>query len=106
MRESYGEGLATHTGLKSCGDVRKGGAEASTEVRAGQVFSRETTLLRGADAVGTSGRPHPECRYRETFRDPARSETLCTLGNTMPGNREVLGLSAGDGLADRVGKPK
>jgi hypothetical protein len=106
MKESYGEGLATHTGLKSCGDVRKGGAEASTEVRAGQVFSRETTLLRGADAVGTSGRPHPECRYRETFRDPARSETLCTLGNTMPGNREVLGLSAGDGLADRVGKPK
>lgn len=106
MKESYGEGLATHTGLESCGDVRKGGAEASTEVRAGQVFSRETTLLRGADAVGTSGRPHPECRYRETFRDPARSETLCTLGYTMRGNREVLGLSAGDGPADRVGKPK
>ena len=51
MQESYGEGLATHTGLESCGDVRKGGAEALTEVRAGQVFSRERTLLRGADAV-------------------------------------------------------
>jgi hypothetical protein len=106
MKESYGEGLATHTGLESCGDVRKGGAEASTEVRAGQVLSRETTLLRGADAVGTSGRPHPECRYRETFWDPARSKTLCTLGYTMRGNREVLGWSAGDGPADRVGKPK
>ena len=105
MQESYGKGLATHTGLESCGDVREGGAEASTEVRAGQVFSRETTLLRGADAVGTSGRPHPECRHRETFRDPARSETLRTLGYTMRGNREVLGLSAGDGPADRVGKP-
>lgn len=82
MQESYGEGLATHTGLGSCGDVRKGGAEASTEVRAGQVFSRERTLLRGADALGISGRPHSTCRYRETRRDPARSETLCTLGNT------------------------
>jgi RNA-directed DNA polymerase len=106
MKESYGEGLATHTGLKSCGDVRKGGAEASTEVRAGQVFSRERTLLRGADAVGISGRPHLERRHRKTFLDPARSKTLCTLGNTMRGNREVLELSAGDGSADRVGKPK
>src|ERR1700730_669474 len=106
MKESYGEGLATHTGLKSCGDVREGGAEASTEVRAGQVFSRERTLLRGADAVGISGRPHRERRHRKTFPDPARSETLCTLEYTMPGNREVLELSAGDGTAGRVGKPK
>ena len=106
MKESYGEGLATHTGLKSCGDVREGGAEASTEVRAGQVFSRVRTLLRGADAVGMGGRPHLGRRYRETAQDPARSETLCTLGNTMRGNREVLELSAGDGPADRVGKPK
>ena len=106
MKESYGEGLATHTGLKSCGDVREGGAEASTEVRAGQVFSRERTLLRGADAVGISGRPHLERRHRKTFPDPARSETLCTLEYTMPGNREVPELSAGDGTAGRVGKPK
>jgi hypothetical protein len=106
MKESYGEGLATHTGLKSCGDVREGGAEASTEVRAGQVFSRERTLLRGADAVGISGRPHLERRHRKTFPDPARSETLCTLEHTMPGNREVLESSAGDGPADRIGKPK
>lgn len=106
MKESYGEGLATHTGLESCGDVRKGGAEASTEVRAGQIFSRETTLLRGADAVGTSGRPHLRRRYRETLQDPARSKTLRTLECTMLGNREVLELSAGDGPAGRVEKPK
>ena len=106
MKESYGEGLATHTGLKSCGDVREGGAEASTEVRAGQVFSRERTLLRGADAVGISGRPHLERRHRKTLPDPARSETLCTLEYTMRGNREVLELPVGDGPADRIGKPK
>jgi hypothetical protein len=105
MQESYGEGLATHIGLKSCGGVREGGTEASTEVRAGQVCSRERTILRGADAVGISGRPQRDRRYRKTLPDPARSETLCTRGNIMRGNREVLGLSAGDGSADRIGKP-
>ena len=105
MRESYGEGLATHTGLKSYSDARKSGAEGSTEARAGQVFSRERTTPQGADAVGMSGRPHLVRRYRQTLQDPARSETLCTLGNTMHGNREVLESSAGDGPADHVGKP-
>jgi hypothetical protein len=106
MQESYGEGLAIHAGLAPCGDVRKGGTEASAEVRAGQVLSRERNSLQGADAVGIGGRPRLVRRYRETRRDPARSETLCTLGNTMRGNREVLELFAGDGPADRVGKPK
>ncbi len=106
MQESYGEGLATHTGLAPCGGVRKGGTEASAEVRAGQVLSREKNSLRGADAVETGGRPCLVRRYRETHQDPARSETLCTLGNTMRGNREVLESSEGDGPADRVGKPQ
>jgi len=51
MKDSYGEGLATHTGPESCGVARKGGVEALTGVRAGRVFSRERTSLRGADAV-------------------------------------------------------
>jgi hypothetical protein len=29
MKESYGEGLATHTGPESCGVVREDGVEAS-----------------------------------------------------------------------------
>jgi hypothetical protein len=106
MQESYGEGLAVHTGLAPCGSVRKDGIEASAEVRAGQVLSRERTSLQGADAVGTGGRPYLVRRYRETRQNPARSETLCTSGNTMRGNREVLESSAEDGAADRVGKPK
>src|ERR1700730_13252028 len=36
MKESHGEGLATHTGPESCGASRKGGVEALTGVRAGQ----------------------------------------------------------------------
>ena len=106
MKESYGEGLATHTGPESCGAACEGGVEALTGVRAGRVFSRERNSLRGADAVRRSGRPHPVHRYREMRRDPARSETPCTYGNTSHENREVLCLSAADGAAGRVGKSK
>jgi len=106
MKESYGEGVATHTGPESCGAARKGGIEALTGVRAGRVFSRESNFLRDADAVGESGRPHLEHRYREVLRSPARSETLCTYGNTSPGNREIPCLPAADGAAGRVGKSK
>ena len=106
MKESYGEGLATHTDPESCGAACKGGVEALTGARAGQVFSRETPLLRGADAVRRSGRQHPPHRYRERLRDPARSETLCTYGNTSHENREILCPPAVDGAAGRVGKSK
>src|SRR5260221_10754507 len=106
MKESYGEGVATHTDPESCGDVRKDGAEASTGARAGRVFSRERTSLRGADAVRRSGRPNRERRQREAPADPARSETPCTHGNTMLGNREIPGSPVADGATGRVGKPK
>jgi len=106
MKESYGKGLATHTGPESCGVVREDEAEASTGVRAGRVLSRESCSLRGADAVEEGGRQHPGRRYREALRDPARSETPSTLGNTSHGNREIPGSPAEDGIAGRVGKPE
>ena len=106
MKESYGEGLATHTGPESCGAACKGGVEALTGVRAGRVLSRERTSLRDADAVGGSGRHHPGHRYREVLRGPARSETPCTHGNTSRENREIPCLPAADGAVGRVGKSK
>ncbi len=106
MKESYSEGLATHTGPESCGVVRKSGAEALTGVRTGRVFSRERTLLRGADAVRRSGRQHRWYRHREMPSDPARSQTPCTSGNTLLGNREVLCLPASELHTGRVGKSK
>ncbi len=106
MKESYGEGLATHADPESCGAACKGGVEALTGARAGQVFSRERNLLRGADAVRRSGRPHPSHRYRERRRDPARSETLRTYGNTSPENREIPCSPTVDGAGGRVGKSK
>src|ERR1700688_1213950 len=106
MQESHGEGVATHTDPESCGAARKGGAEALTGARAGQVLSRERPFLRGADAFRSGGRHYPAHRYREMRRDPARSETLCTYGNTSHENREILCPPVVDGATDRVGKSK
>ena len=106
MKESYVEGLATHSGPESCGDLRKGMAEALTGVRAGRVLSRERSLVRDADAVGIVGRHHWAHRYREMRTGPARSQTPCTYGNTSHENREVLGSPAADEAAGRVGKSK
>jgi hypothetical protein len=64
MKESYGEGLATHAGPASCGAVCEDRVEALTGARAGRVFSRERKILWDADAVGERGRPHQAYRYR------------------------------------------
>ena len=106
MRESYGEGIASHTGPESCTAAREGGREALTGGRAGRVLSRERTLLRDADAVEESGRPHPGRRYRETLRSPARSETPSRPGHTSRENRESPCLPVADGAAGRIGKSK
>lgn len=110
MKASYGEGLATHTGLESCIGARKGAGEALTGVRVGQVLSREIEtpsrkrwLLRGAHAVEIVGRQNWERRYRETLLDSARSKTLSMYVSTLSGNREILCLSP---EGERIGKSK
>ena len=111
MRQSYGEGVANHTGPESCGVIREGDGEALTGGRAGRVLSREIhaplreqRVLRGADAVEESGRQDLPGRYREARRDPARSETPSTHGNISHGNREIPQSPAP--LAGRTGKSK
>ena len=93
MKESYGEGLAIHTGSESCGDVRKGVAEALTGERAGWVINRERGILRDADALGAGGRQHSVHRYRMHVRkhlawepgDPASIRSRSCFGT----HREV-----------------
>src|SRR5213593_4138849 len=103
MKESYGKGLATRTGPESCVVVREDRDEALTGARAGRVSSRESNLLRGADAVRRGGRQHPVHRYREMRWSPARSETPGMYGNASRENREILGPPADDGTAGRIG---
>ena len=106
MQESYGEGLAAHTGPESCVAAREGRHEALTGERAGRVYSRESRSLRDADAVEEGGRPHPRRRYRKTSRSPARSETPSMSGYTSRENRESLWSPVADGASGRIGKSK
>jgi hypothetical protein len=113
MKESYKQGLAAQFGLESCAIARKGKGEALTEVRAGRVLSCEIYastgnrwVLRGADAVEVSGRPHRPRRYREMRQDPAQSEASRMCGNNSHGNREIPALSVERAATDRIGKSK
>jgi hypothetical protein len=45
MQESYGEGVAIHTGPELCGVSREAGHEALVRVRAGRVFRPEISLI-------------------------------------------------------------
>ena len=107
MQESYGEGVATHTGPESCGGVREDTGEALTGGGTGRALSREIhEPLRGADAVEVSGRPHRLRRHRKAEPDPARSETPGMRPITLHGNREIPRSSVAEGAADRIGKSK
>ena len=76
MKESYGEGLATHTGPESCGAAREGGVEALTGVRTGRVFSRESNIPPGRRRCkekrkAASGAPIPRgAAESRAVRDP------------------------------------
>src|SRR5712671_5225450 len=106
MKESYESGSATHIGPESCGAAREGGVEAFSGECAGRGLSRVSRLLRDADAVGESGRPHRVHRYREVCLSPARSETPCTYGDTSLGNREIPSSSRVALALGRIGKSK
>ena len=106
MKESYECEVATHIGPESCGAAREGGGEALTRKCAGRVFSRERDILRDADAVRRSGRPHRVHRYREVYQSPARSQTPCTHGSTSNGNREIPGSPRAAVALGRIGKSK
>ena len=104
MKESYGEGPATHTGPESCADARKGGREVLTGERAGRVFSRERHILRDADAIGAGGRQHRIRRYSKAYLSPARSQTPSTHGSTSYGNREIPRSPRKKDALGRIGK--
>ncbi len=106
MQKSYECELATHIGPESCGVTRKGDVEALAGERAGRVYSRVRPLLRDADAVRRSGRPHRVRRYREACQSPARSETPCTYADTSRGNREIPSPPKAAVAVGRVGKSK
>ena len=101
MKESYSEGMASHTGLGSYAGIRKSAGGTLIEVRAGRVLSREIAKNRGADVVATNGRQNRLQRKPMLQKNPARSKTPGMHGNSLSGNWEIPRTSA---KADRVGK--
>ena len=89
MKVLYEEGLTSHLGPESCVGSGNAAGEALTGAHMGGVLSRENRCSQGADAVVPGGRQHSRKRYGELLRDPARSETSSTCGNSMRENREA-----------------
>jgi len=106
MKESYGEGVATHTGPESCAVGRKDGGEALTGERAGQPLSRGKRItLSGADAVEGGGKATPGAAIARAVHGPGAVEDPAHA-------RKHLAREPGDPAAvweehcvpDRIGK--
>jgi RNA-directed DNA polymerase len=107
MKESYGEGVAIHTGPESCGNGSNAVAEALTGVRAGRVLSREILLksrvptswdvTEGTIGCAASARHSRTLRGR---RPCARTETLLT------GTGRSHGCPWSEGTRGRIEKSK
>jgi hypothetical protein len=104
MKESYSEGMANHTGLRSYASIRKDEGGTLIEVRAGRVLSREISKEDwGADIVSTNGRRNRLQRMPKLQENSTRSKTPSMHGNILRGNWEIPPLSA---RADRIEKSK
>ncbi len=95
MKESYGEGIASHTDFEPCVGGRKDAGEALTGETTGQPLSREIrksgmpTLYRQAEGKTT------RTDTREVCGDPARSKTLSMSGSLSHRNWEISTVAGG-----------
>ena len=79
VKVHYGEGVATHTGPESCGCGREAAREALTGVRAGQVWSGESNVVRGADAVVAAEGNRIGSVSARTWATPRRLRACLTI---------------------------
>ena len=116
MKESYGEGVASHTGPESCGDGSNAMAEALTGEHTGGLLSSEIksfqvpTLWSGGEGppaspeLAMAGRQHGLQRHRELQSDRRSRGNPSMCGSSLRGNREVLTVASGHGTGVRSGK--
>ena len=89
MKESYREGVASHSGPEPC----EGGHEAVLEAldrgicRLG--IELRNRVIRGADGVRQQGRQQRADATRRARRGPAESKTPSMQRNSMRENRET-----------------
>lgn len=106
MQESYGEGLASHTGPEPCADAREGMGEASAGVPAGRVLSRESEHQTGAPTPSRRPEGNTACAANARHEaGSARSKTSGTPGNSSRRNWETPGPTLVQGAKVRVVNP-
>ena len=105
MKESHSEVIATHTDPESCECVREGALEALTGEPAGRVIEPRK-ILREADALMASGRPHRQHRLGEMLSAPARSENHGMLGRFSRGKREISSSARAMAARVRISNPQ
>jgi len=88
MKESYGEGLANHTSLESCGNYSNVVAEALTEGSTGGLLSSENTYFRVPTLSGGREGNTYTFAMRECVR-PGGVDKLGMRGRFIYGNREI-----------------
>ena len=103
MKESYGEGLASHTSPELCAGAREGTGEALAGVRAGRVLSRESTGQIGAPTPSTGWEGNiVGAAIARPGTSSARSKTSCTFGNSSRRNWETPGPALAKSAKVRV----
>lgn len=96
MKESYGEGLANHTSLESCGNCSNAVAEALTEGSTGGLLSSEITNSRVP--TSWSGREgNTICSAKRAIERPGGVVELGMCGHLLHGNREIREFSFKEG---------
>lgn len=104
MKESHGEGLASHTDPESCVCRREAAGEALTGAHADQPLSCEIKVS-GTPTLSSQAEGNTECgATRESHSGLAQSETLCMRGNSLRGNREISSAPCPDGGQGRSEK--
>ena len=92
MKESYGEGLANHTSLESCGDCSNTVAEALTEGRIGRLLSSK--IINSRVPTSWSGREgNMGLSDMRVVDQPGGVLEPGMCGHFLHGNRDIRKLS-------------
>ena len=104
MKESYGEGVAYHTGPESCAGRREAAGEALTGVHADQPLSSEINSFGTPTLLASAEGNTVQDVMRESCSGPAESKTLCMRGNSLRGNREISSVPMAEWSDGPVGE--
>lgn len=92
MKESYGEGLANHTSLESCGNCSNAVAEALTEGSTGGLLSSEITNFR-VPTTWSVWEGNTGCSVMQGTARPGGVVEPGMCGHLLRGNRDIREFS-------------